>query len=80
MSEATQQSEWTCKRLLKWTTDYLEQAEVESPRLCAEVLLAHVLDCQRIDLYVRFDQCPDETRRGAYKDLIRRCADKEPVA
>lgn len=75
-----QKTEWTCKRLLEWTADYLGQAEVDAPRLCAEVLLAQVLGYQRIDLYVRFDQCPDQSHRGTYKDLVRRCAQKEPVA
>lgn len=79
-SETQQQSEWTCKRLLDWTNDYLTQAEVDSPRLSAEMLLAHVLGCQRIDLYVRFDHCPNDVQRNTFKQLVRRCYDHEPVS
>jgi len=40
--------EWTIGRLLQWTADYLKQHGSESPRLEAEVLLAHARKCQRI--------------------------------
>ena len=32
---------WTIGRLLSWTTDYLKRKGSESPRLDAEVMLAH---------------------------------------
>ncbi len=32
---------WTIGRLLQWTTDYLKQHGADTPRLDAEVLLAH---------------------------------------
>jgi len=45
---------WTVGRLLTWTTDYLKRRGSESPRLDAEVMLAHVLDWQRVELYTHF--------------------------
>src|SRR4029079_8713634 len=42
---------WTVLRLLTWTTDYLKSNGSDSPRLDAEVLLAHALACERIKLY-----------------------------
>ena len=42
---------WTIGRLLTWTTDFLGKKGAESPRLDAEVLLAQVLDCPRVQLY-----------------------------
>ena len=51
---------WTVGRLLQWTTDYLKGHGSESPRLDAEVLLAHALGCQRIELYTTFDETPGE--------------------
>ena len=71
---------WTIARLLDFTADYLAKAAVESPRLCAELLLAHVLNCQRIELYTRFDHCPAQPQRDAFKALFKRCAQQEPVA
>ncbi|MCH9023214.1 MAG: peptide chain release factor N(5)-glutamine methyltransferase, partial [Planctomycetes bacterium] len=33
-----------------------------------------------IDLYLRHDQCPTDEQRTAYRDLVRRCANHEPIA
>jgi len=60
--------------------EYLIRAGVDQPRLCAEMLLAHVLNCQRIDLYVQFDHCPSTSQRTTFKQLFQRCASHEPVA
>ena len=46
---------WTIKALLDWMTPYLEDKHVDAPRLCAEMLMCHVLAKQRIDLYTQFD-------------------------
>ena len=81
MAEKTQQkAQWTIKQLLEWTTEHFSQAGVEQARLCAELLLAEVLGCQRIDLYIRFDHCPDEEQRGRLREYVKRCAAHEPVA
>jgi len=71
---------WTIGRLLKWTTDYLKAHGSESPRLDAEVLLAETLGCQRIDLYTRFDETPNDEVRAAFRDFVRRRAEGMPVA
>jgi len=71
---------WTTKRLLDWTCDFLARFSIDQPRLCADILLAHVLGCQRIDLYLRHDQCPTDEQRSSYRDLVRRCANHEPIA
>ena len=48
---------WTIGKILKWTEEYFQKAQLDSPRLDAEVLLAHVLNRpERIYLYVHFDQ------------------------
>jgi release factor glutamine methyltransferase len=71
---------WTVGRLLQWTADYLKGHGSESPRLDAEVLLAHVLGRQRIELYTAFDEAPDEAARAAFRELVRRRAEGMPVA
>lgn len=70
---------WTIKEILRVTTEYLEGKAVESPRLSSEILLAHALGVERIDLYMRLDQplTPDEVSR--YRDLVRRRSKREPV-
>jgi release factor glutamine methyltransferase len=71
---------WTIGRLLAWTSGYLAQHGSTSPRLDAEVLLAHVRGCPRIALYTAFDEQPDEAARAAFRELVRRRAEGMPVA
>ena len=56
---------WTIGRLLTWTTDFFAERGSESPRLEAEILLAKVRDCSRIELYTSFAEEVDEAVRGA---------------
>jgi release factor glutamine methyltransferase len=72
--------QWTIRRLLDWTEKFLREKGIESPRLDAQILLAHTLGCKRIDLYVRSDEEPSEERRNAFKALIRKRVDGCPVA
>lgn len=71
---------WTVLRLLTWTADYLKKHGSSSARLDAEILLAYVLHCERVDLYVRFEQQPTPEERALFKDLIRERAAGKPVA
>jgi release factor glutamine methyltransferase len=52
----------------------------DSPRLDAEVLLAHALGTQRIMLYTRFDEEPNETVRTQYRGFVKERANGKPVA
>ena len=71
---------WTVLRLLTWTTDYLKQHGSDSPRLDAEVLLAHARGCERIMLYAAFDQVVADDVRATFRDLVKRRAEGTPVA
>lgn len=79
-SGTTQPETWTILRLLQWTTEYLSKHKSSTPRLDAELLLAHARSCQRIELYAAFDQEPDESIKSIFRDLVRRRAAGEPVA
>jgi release factor glutamine methyltransferase len=70
---------WTTRRLLAWITDHLGGCGVESPRLVAEVLLAEVLDCQRLRLYMEVDRPASAEERQALRALVARAAAHEPV-
>lgn len=74
------EQEWTIGRLLSWTAEFFGQKEIDNPRLSAEVLLANALQCQRIDLYTRFEEIVNETVRAAFRGLVKRHASGEPVA
>jgi release factor glutamine methyltransferase len=71
---------WTPLRLLDWTTRRFESAGVDSPRLAAQVLLAHALGCDRVGLYVQFDKPLAAEELGRYRELVRRRLAAEPVA
>jgi release factor glutamine methyltransferase len=73
---------WTIGALLKWTTDYLASkgAALATARLEAQLLLAHVLKCKKVDLLVRHDEIPPEPQRSAFRELIKRRVDGLPVA
>lgn len=71
---------WTIKALLQWTADFLAKKGVESPRLEAQILLAHVMNCPKIELIARSDDEPTERERTGFKELIRRRVEGWPVA
>jgi release factor glutamine methyltransferase len=70
---------WSIRDLLKVTTDYLREKGTETPRLCAELLLAHQLNAERIDLYLNFDKPLLGPELEGYRSLIRRRLKGEPV-
>lgn len=71
---------WTILKLLQWTTDFLKKHGIDNPRPDAEILLAHALKCERIDLYLRHDQPLHTEELSRFKPLIQRRAKREPVA
>jgi release factor glutamine methyltransferase len=71
---------WTIKNLLAWTTDYLNSKGIPSARLEAQILLAHVLSCRRIELMVRYEEVPPESLRAQFRELVKRRVEHWPVA
>ena len=65
--------------LLTWASDILRKAGVSSPRVDAEWMLAHVLQCPRSELHVRPCQPLAEARRTAFCNLIFRRATRIPL-
>jgi release factor glutamine methyltransferase len=80
MTQETTDDSWTVLRLLNWTADFLKRKGSESPRLDAEVLLAHVLKWERVQLYTRHAEEVGERDRTAYRELVKRRAEGSPVA
>jgi release factor glutamine methyltransferase len=76
----TTEQNWTIGRLLDWTAGFLKQKGSESPRLDAEVLLAHALGCRRLDLYTRYEEPAPEDGRQRFRELVRQRIEGCPVA
>ncbi len=71
---------WTPLRLLGWTQEFFAKKGIDAPRLTAELLLARVLRCDRVRLYLDFDKPVAEPELAAFRELVRRRADGEPTA
>jgi release factor glutamine methyltransferase len=66
--------------VLKRSASWLAGKGVDSARLEAELLLAHLLNTRRIELYASADRPLDEAEKQAYRELLKRRVDGEPVA
>ena len=61
------------------SSDYLKNKGIESPRINAELLLAYVLNCKRLNLYLSFEKPLTEEEINKYRELLRRRSKFEPL-
>jgi release factor glutamine methyltransferase len=78
-SKTKQNPVWTTRRLISWTGDYFARHGFEHPRLAAEMLLADVLETDRLKLYTDPDRPASPLERAAYRERVQRAARGEPV-
>lgn len=71
---------WTIGALLQWTQRYFAGKGIDSPRLDAEILLAHVLHKERIYLYAHYDEPMNGEELAAYRAMVKIRADRLSVA
>ena len=70
---------WTTRRLLEWMTRHFDGKGVDRPRVVAEMLLAHVIGCDRMRLYMEADRPAAPLELSRLHDLVARAARHEPV-
>lgn len=75
----TETKRWTPIDLLKTTAAFFESKELENPRIDAEILLSHVLQCRRIELYAGFERSLETDEVNRYREMVRARAKGEPV-
>jgi release factor glutamine methyltransferase len=70
---------WTTRRLLEWMTRYFAAKAIDTPRVVAEMLLAHVIGCDRLRLYMEVDRPAAPLELSSLHDLVDRAGRHEPV-
>jgi release factor glutamine methyltransferase len=69
----------TVLEVIQRSADFLARKEVESPRLQAELLLAHVLHLPRLKLYLDFERVLSEPDLDRVRALVKRRGAREPL-
>ncbi|MEX0639267.1 MAG: peptide chain release factor N(5)-glutamine methyltransferase [Balneolaceae bacterium] len=70
---------WTVLSIIEWATQWFEEKSVPDPRLSIELLLAHVLQMKRLDLYLKFDRPLSPGELDRIRPLVKRRGLQEPV-
>jgi len=58
---------------------YFATKQVDSPQLVAEMLLAHVIGCERMRLYMEVDRPASPLELSTLRELVKRAGEHEPV-
>lgn len=69
----------TVLEAIKLSTEYLDKKGVESPRANAEILLAEILQCKRLELYLSFEKPLNEKELNQYREFIRQRGSRIPL-
>jgi release factor glutamine methyltransferase len=68
------------REIVTLSSEYLEKKGVSHARRVAEELLAHLLKKRRMELYFNYDAPIQENEVNAYREMIHRKGEKEPLA
>jgi len=69
----------TVLEALNAASDYLQNKRIKSARLNSELLLAHILNCKRLELYLSFDRPLQKVETDSYRELLKRRGTFEPL-
>ncbi|HEY5043509.1 MAG TPA: peptide chain release factor N(5)-glutamine methyltransferase [Verrucomicrobiae bacterium] len=69
----------TVLEAIQKSAEFLAKKDVESPRLQAELLLAHLLKMPRMKLYLNFDRVLSSTETDALREFVKRRGQREPL-
>lgn len=70
---------WTIRDLMKFAIEHLQKLGFDEARLNVELLLAHALGFQRIQLYTNFDKLLTKEELATFRSLYERRLILEPV-
>ena len=75
----TPQKIWRVIDLLKWGENYFSDNDFDNPRKEIEILLQDVLECNRVYLYLRFEEPLGKNQLKILRDWVQRRKNREPI-
>lgn len=70
---------WCIIDLIHWSESYFKDREFASPRSEIEWLLCSLLECNRLDLYMRFDEPLSRSQLSSLRAWVKRRLKHEPL-
>ena len=70
---------WRIIDVINWGVEYFGNKGFDNPRLDIEIFLQHILNCEKIDLYINFEKEFSPSDLKKLKELIKRRLNKEPI-
>jgi release factor glutamine methyltransferase len=80
VTQEAAQPPWTIETIVRWATDDFRGRGIDSPRLDAELLLAHALSATRMQLIVDSKRPLSPPELARFRELVKRRRVREPVA
>lgn len=72
-------AECTVFRLIQWASGLLQKYSIETPRLDAEVILAHIQECERVDFHIHPEKPVEDATAIRFKEAIQKRIQRVPV-
>ena len=70
---------WRIVDLIQWSESYFRGKSHQNPRLEIEWMLCSLLDCERLDLYMRFDEPLSGSQLSTLRGWVKRRSKNEPL-
>ncbi len=72
-------STWRVIDLIHWAETYLKEKEFDNPRAEIEWLLCALLDCDRLNVYLRFEEPLSQSQLTILRNWVKRRLTNEPL-
>jgi len=72
-------STWRVIDLIHWAETYLKEKEFDNPRAEIEWLLCALLDCNRLNVYLRFEEPLSQSQLTILRNWVKRRLQNEPL-
>ncbi|MCO6472427.1 MAG: peptide chain release factor N(5)-glutamine methyltransferase [Melioribacteraceae bacterium] len=69
----------TILEAIKLSTEFLQKHNIPEPRINAEYLLADILKCKRLELYLSYNKPLNEGEKELYRLYIKKRSNSEPL-